>query len=325
MDKQKIIYCDLGFWQYLSEKLTVAKPSPDPEDCKRVGSLIDWYGLMQRSIVYFNCSVKTFDTATNDDLYLKHVWKCSTDGRCKLEFDEFGITKMTAGPSQMDSKMYNALFLTKEDYKKEALKLGVINVCSKELFEHIELFGDQGTAIQKDDRTDWNSLLERAHASHNCNAMMIVDNYVFEDTKHNLYEILNALLPQSLDVFFYLTIFFYNNGPDKNIDDNKKAVEETIKEIRPNLSVKVEVFGIKKNDFHDRAIITNYMWVGAGSGFDLISQRKADKSTELHVIYPMITPDERVKWSTDRYHILIDDAKKSLRIRGKNSSNRLLR
>ena len=330
MKQQKDIYCDLDFWQNLSGKLSTAKPSPVPEDCKKMELLNDWYGLMRRSNLYFTCPIEAFVTATNTDPFLKYIWKSSTGGSCKLDFDERGVSKMLAGPAEMELKMFNALFLTKDDYQDAAKKVGVINICSKELFEHAELFSDQGDAIQKKDEDNWSSILKRANVFHNCNAMVIVDNYAFDEAKRNLYEILDALLPKYLDVVFYLTIFFFNDGPEEVIENNKKALVEKIKQIRPEsesnkLNINVEVYGINEKYFHDRAIITNYMWIGIGSGFDLISHQKTDKSTELHVIYPMIVPEDRIKWANERYHILIDDAKKCLKVRDKRSYNRLLR
>lgn len=325
MTEQKDIYCDLGFWRDLSNKLSTAKPLPDPEENKKLQLLTDWYDLICRSNKYFVCPIKDFETATDNDWFLKHIWKSSTDGRCRLEFDERGISKMLAGPAQMDSIMYNALFLTKDNYNDVAKKEGVINVCSKELFEFKELFSDQGEAIQRKDANRWSLILKAAKVSHNCNAMVVVDNYIFEEKQNNLYEILDTILPKCLDVVFYLTVFFFNNGSERTVEGNKRALETKIKEIRPELSAKIEVFGINEKFFHDRALITNYLWCGVGSGFDLISQQKTDKSTELHVVYPMIIPEDRIKWSNKRYHILIDDAKKCLRVRGERSSNRLLR
>ena len=325
MSQQKDIYCDLGFWHSLSGKLSTAQLSPDLDDCRRIKTLLNWYGLICRSNMYFDCSVEDFDTASKDDLYLKSIWKRSTDGRCKLEFEENAISKMLAGPEKMDFNMYNALFLTKDRHEVDSEKVGVISVSSNELFEHDELFCDNGLAIKKEDVVNWRSILESAKVLHNCNAMVLVDNYAFEKAKYNLYEILDTLLPKKLDARFYLTIFFYNYGPERIIEDNEKALKAKIEELRPDLSLTVEVFGITKNDFHDREIITNYMYVGIGSGFDLISQRKTEKSTALHAVYPMIISEEESKWSKERYQIIINDAKKCLNKRGKSSKNRLLR
>ena len=137
--------------------------------------------------------------------------------------------------------------------------------------------------------------------------------------------ILDALLPMNIEATFYLSIFSENEGDDVCFENKKRALKEKLQTIRPNLPISIEVFENNKSEFHDRALITNYMWVGIGSGFDLFRRRESDKSTELHVVYPMIVSEERIKWGNERYHILIADAKKCLRTRNTSSKNRLLR
>ncbi|MBR6930510.1 MAG: hypothetical protein IKH61_09855 [Bacteroidales bacterium] len=325
MKKQKDIFCDLGFLKNLSCKLSNAKMSPDLEECKRNQTLIDWYDLICRSNMYVDCSVADFDNASKEDLYIKTIWKRSTDGRGKMELSQGSINKMCKGPAEMDVGMYNSLFLSESNHCEEAKRVGVINICDKELFDHNELFSDQGDAIWQSQTTNWNEILQSTNVPHNCNSMIFVDNYIFNQTERNLYMILDALLPRKIETTFYLTIFSENEGDEVFFENKKRALKEKLQRIRPDLPMYIEVFENNKSDFHDRSIITNYMWVGIGSGFDLFRRQGSDKSTELHVVYPMIVSEERVKWSNERYHILISDAKKCLRTRNKSSKNRLLR
>lgn len=324
MKKLKDIYCDMGFWQGLSGQLSAIKLSPNLDECKKITKLVAWFDLLCRSNMYFDCSINDFNGASNNDPFLKDLWKRSTDGRCNLDFAPGSINKLCAGPSQMEPNMYSSLFLSQTKHEDEAKKVGVICVCVKELFDHDELFNDNGRAIKRKEVANWSTILASNLVPHNCNSMVIIDNYIFNHEDDNLYKVLGTLLPSSLDTTFYLTVFSVNKGDVSFFDKKRQSLETKIKEIRPELKVKIEVFENSSNEFHDRSIITNYMWVGIGSGFDLIDKQKTGKSTELHVIYPMIISEERVKWSNERYHILIDDAKRCLRIRGKISSNRLL-
>lgn len=325
MKKQKDIFCDLGFLKYLSCKLSNAKMSPDLEECKRNQALIDWYDLICRSNMYVDCSVADFDNASKEDLYIKTIWKRSTDGRGKMELSQGSINKMCKGPAEMDVGMYNSLFLSESNLCEEAKRVGVINICDKELFDHNELFSDQGDAIRQSQNTSWKEILQSTNVPHNCNSMILVDNYIFNQTERNLFMILDALLPIKIETTFYLTIFSENEGDEVYFESKKRTLKEKLQRIRPDLPMYIEVFENNKSDFHDRSIITNYMWVGIGSGFDLFRRQESDKSTELHVVYPMIVSEERVKWSNERYHILISDAKRCLRTRNKSSKNRLLR
>lgn len=325
MKKQKDIYCDLGFWQHLSGLLSSAKMSPDPVECKKIQTLLEWYSLLCRSNLYFDCSIDDFENAAKDDLYLQVIRRNYPDKRCELAFSNGSINKMCSGPSQMDLGMYSSLFLSKTNHQEEAKKVGVICICSNELFDHDELFCDKGPSIQQQENTNWKSILGSNLIPHNCNSMVIVDNYIFDKVDNNLYKVLDALLPSKLDTTFYLTVFSINDGNETYFDNKRLSLESKLKDIRPELHVSLEIFENRSNDFHDRSIITNYMWVGIGAGFNIINRHKADKSTELHVVYPMIVSEDRINWGSERYQILIDDAKKCLRNHNKHSNNRLLR
>jgi len=328
MIQQKDIYCDLGFWQDLSEKISSARFLPDIEVCRRNQTITDWYELLCRSHVIFDSSFNDFESVTKKDPYLFSIWKRSTDGRSKLDFSLGAIAAMSKGPSQMESNMYSSLFLSHDNLKPQADKVGVIAISSNNLYNHSELFNDSGPAINKAARYKWPQVIKAAKAVHNFNSMVVADNYIFKDVNANLYEILDSLLPQKLDVVFYITIFSFNDSSEKEIEKRRERLEERIQKMRPSLtkSIKVEVFGCSKDEFHDRGIVTNYLWIEVGAGFDLLkSDGTAKHSTNLHVSYPMIISEERMKCNREGYWNIISDAKKCLKNRGLHSNNRLLR
>ncbi len=329
MMNQKDIFCDMGFWRDLSGKIAAAKFLPDLEVCRRNQTLTDWYELLCRSHVLFDTSVDDFESVTKEDPYLFSIWKRSTDGRSRLDFSLGAINAMVAGPSQMESNMYNALFLSHNNYVAQAGKVGVINVHSNSVYDHSELFNDSGPAIKRSDKYRWLQLLKEAKAKHDFNSMVIADNYIFKDVNVNLYEILDSLLPQKLDTVFYITAFSFNDSNEDEIAKRKKRLEEKVIELRPSFakeSVKVEVFGCSKDEFHDRGIVTNYLWIEIGAGFDILKgDGTAKHSTNLHVTYPMIISEERMKCNKEGYLNIIADAKKCLKNRNLHSYNRLLR
>ena len=329
MRNQKDIYCDMGFWRDLSGKIAVAKFLPDLEVCRKNQTLTDWYELLSRSHVLFDTSADDFELVAKEDPYLFNIWKRSTDGRSQLDFSLGAINAMAAGSSQMESNMYNALFLSHNNYVAQASKVGVINVHSNSVYDHSELFNDSGPAIKRSDKYRWLQLLKEAKAKHDFNSMVIADNYIFKDVNVNLYEILNSLLPQKLDTVFYITAFSFNDSNEDEIAKRKKRLAEKVMELRPSFakeSVKVEVFGCSKDEFHDRGIVTNYLWIEIGAGFDILkSDGTAKHSTNLHVTYPMIISEERMKCNKEGYLNIISDAKKCLKNRNLHSHNRLLR
>lgn len=326
MNQQKDIYCDLGFWDSLSSRFSKVKMATNLDELKQNQNLMDWFDLLCRSHLLFDCSIDDFETATNNDLYLKDVWKKSTDGRCQLDFSPGAVSSMCAGPSKMEPGMYNSLYLTNTNHPIEACNVGVFNISSDLIHDYAEIFNDNGPSVKRDSLCNWLQILKEAHAQQNCNSMIIADNYIFKDVNSNLYKILDVLLPQKLDAIFYLTVFSLNESVESEFEKKKQALEKRIHEMRPNLSVKLEVFNSSKEDFHDRGIITNYVWIEIGAGFNLIkSNGTAGKTTNLHISYPMIIPQDRMKCSRDGYLNIIDDAKRYLRIRNTKSNNRLLR
>lgn len=327
MSKKKDIYCDLGFWSCLSSRFSNVKMTTTRDELRKNQNLMDWYDLLSRSRLLFDCTAGDFEVIAKIDPYLKDIWKKSIeDDKCQLDFSLGAIASMCAGSSGMDLRMYNSLYLSDKNHEPQASNVGVINVYSGSLHEHAELFNDLGPSIKRDSRCDWMELLETAKAGQNCNSMIIADNYIFQDVNSNLYRILDALLPRKLETVFYLTVFSLNMFTESELDKKKQQLEKRINEMRPELSIKVEVFSCTKEEFHDRGIITNYMWIEIGAGFNVLkSGGVAKKRTNIHVTYPMIISEDRMKCNVDGYWNIIEDAKSCLKSRKERSNNRLLR
>lgn len=320
----KDIYCDLGFWRSLSGRFSNVKMTTNRDELRKNQNLMDWYDLLSRSKLLFDCTVDDFEVIAKTDPYLKDIWKKSIeDDRCQLDFLQGAIASMCAGSSGMNLKMYNSLYLSDKNHEPQARNVGVINVNSGSLHEHMELFNDLGPSIKRGSQYDWMGLLNTAKAGQNCNSMVIADNYIFQDVNANLYRILDALLPHKLKTFFYLTVFSLNKDSES---DRKKQLEERIKVIRPELSINVEVFNCTKDEFHDRGIITNYIWIEIGAGFNVLKKSGiARKGTNIHITYPMIISEDRMNCNIDGYWNIIEDAKSCLKRRNERSNNRLLR
>ena len=149
MKQVKDIYCDLGFWNNLSSFFHTFRMSPDPIERKHNQIILDWYDLFCRSNLCFDCKKEDFITAVQKDDYLSQIWKCSTDGRCELNFTQEAMSAVYKEPNKMESEMYNALYLTETNNEDFANKVGVISIHNDNLFEHNELFSDEGPAIQQ--------------------------------------------------------------------------------------------------------------------------------------------------------------------------------
>ncbi len=114
---------------------------------------------------------------------------------------------------------------------------------------------------------------------HPCNAMLISDEYLCKDKnpEGNIYQILDCLLPQKLEINFHLTIF---TGDIAQFD----AITEKLKTLRTNYTINFTIIQVtKSNPIHDRNLITNYFWINSGHGFHLFNRGKVitDRNTQL--------------------------------------------
>ena len=325
MNRRKDIYCESGFWSELSNELSTMQNNPKPDVRRQNQDLNDWYDLFGRSNVFFDCSIEEIVTASKKDLWLEELLKGSQCGQCLVDSSPGAIASMCKGPSQMDTKKYNSLFLSKDTHSLQSQNVGAINIGSNEIHNTSHFFNDYGPPISSGSSQDWLQILKSAHADQNCNSMIIADKYIFKDVKANLYRILDILLPRKLGTTFYLSIFSLDGYTDAKVEEFRLQLDKKIHEICPELSCSLEVFGCDTSVFHDRGIITNYLWIEIGAGFNLIQKGTAQKTTNIHVTYPMIISPERMKCSCDGYWNIIADAKKHLRNRNMSSNNRLLR
>ena len=110
--------------------------------------------------------------------------------------------------------------------------------------------------------------------NHKCNALAIIDRYLLKSNnsiKYNLIPILDIYLPEQISVTFNISIFTdCLLGDAKTLYDN---VHREISKLRPNLKFTFGLFNMNSK-LHDREIITNYMHITSGSGFDLIDLDK---------------------------------------------------
>lgn len=148
--------------------------------------------------------------------------------------------------------------------------------------------------------------------------MIIVDNYLFSDDikndddeklKYNLLPILKIILPKNLNEgeIFEIAIF---TGEDKthNFDAQLNYFRSLISKIRPNLNLRICFYGNSQKEFHDRAILTNNLWISSGHGFDIFGKSKdVSKPTTINIAFPFI--QNKLLWCDGSYLNVISKAK----------------
>jgi len=323
MVKRKQIIFDISFWEEFSKRYAAFMALFDKKAIESAKNWLNFYSLIGRSDTIWDCTGQQFAEMTNNDKNLAFLWKKHTQGECGIYFNKglFSDLKDTL------KKFPLATVFSKEDLSGLTSSYGLININTKNYEQMGFLFVDSGVAIQDGQEWSWENIKNAISKANN--SMIIVDNYIFKGERNNLYKLLDIILPKSLSGLYYITIF-YIDGNEQSI----KNIKDFFRKSRPNLQIKLELIQTKKDacnafktDFHDRAIITNNVWIGSGAGFNLLIREDlhylATKSTTVSVVYPFFA-SESVNWVDSAYNNLLSDAKKSIIRRGLSSENCLL-
>ena len=315
---------ELSFLESYS-KLLPTITMPDENIMEAIATWANLNSFISRSSLTLDCTPAQFNAGAQNDPNLKQLWKKNAGGECSIDFHGSKFHNIE------DLLKQNPLcvLLTEDDKTNICSDYGIININLSNFSKKALYFKDNGVAVKMGDLWDWEKI--RSVASEAANALLIVDNYIFKgDEKSNLYKILDIILPKSLKVDFHLTVFYIESRPGS--EDNLK---NAIKRIRPNLNVVFEFIKTTKDvnngfktDFHDRAILTNNLWIDSGAGFNQLRRDrlhfKAEKSTTISIAHVFFA-SKNINWLNDATANLIDDANATLARNNINSANRLLK
>lgn len=206
----------------------------------------------------------------------------------------------------------NALYMLDVDNglcDKLKNEFGVTAINIENLDDYNFALEDQGKAIAKGDKflQSWKNVFERTKMLP-YNAIIIVDNYILNDERfieENIECILDTFIPQKLKTTFQITIVTSLDKPQCN--KRYETLDGIIKKLRPNLGFEFTI--IKSQDFHDRTILTNSMFIGCGAGFDIFKKKQTQKTTTVNVASPL-WGDKNIKWVTAAYSNLMNDIRK---------------
>ena len=210
----------------------------------------------------------------------------------------------------------NSILLSSEISQKTLQERGLLCLEPNETLIRDELYTDSGIAIEQNQLLSWEEVVKACLPRKCYNSLIIIDNYISRNVEENLGALLRQLLPPSLDGNepFYLTIvcvgwmlvdsrlveIYLNHSRRIPLDtENIKRellcgypyeIEVELLKINP-FAMAPDRFGRLRyqplnKPFHDRAIITNYNFVIAPGGLDLIDDDKAGKTTIVYGLYP---------------------------------------
>lgn len=199
--------------------------------------------------------------------------------------------------------------------KKIEEKYGVIAVSSESIIKKEYLFKGDGFCLDKNHCYTLRYMTYKDKLRQPCNSLIIIDPYLLLDREvdsntnsvkfpgisNNLESLLDAILPQELDVDFHLTII---SSLKKGKEDVKKAYEQVkkcFKRVRNKLTFRLGFFYIakgydyKKESFHSRHILANSFLVDSEDGLDLFGGKGyiTKNNPTVSIVFPWLLGNSR--------------------------------
>ncbi|MDL2304201.1 hypothetical protein LJC72_02530 [Bacteroides sp. OttesenSCG-928-D19] len=274
---------------------------------------INIYSFICKADIQMDITIDDLKIITQTDENLRMLWKKSTEGECGFEctkdsFTDINHTEIT----DINNDDFNAVYLTcddKDKCKTIAKRYGIQIITIETIDNHDHLYDTWIQTINQTYKpskyTNWNKI---ATTNHNCNALAIIDGYLLQNEsciQHNLIPILNNYLPSALDIPFNISIFtncrMRNKEGETTLDLKKlhTTIKNKVTEIRPNLNFTLGLFNMNSK-LHDRTLLTNYLYLDSGAGFDLISKDKEKKflrfnrRTKITAFYPFAASNSKM-------------------------------
>ena len=297
---RKEVYCEFEFLKKFRNSNGRFSPFGNDEPLSR---WLDVAKFIRKSHLLLNVDIQTFAKALKgrgDNDTLRQLWKQTTEGVSKISFleadhnDEY-FESLVVRPDGLN-KVY---LLTKQScaiYKDFEKKHGVIIITpncwqsNDHAQKHAYIFKDCGSEVRKGENFEWRAILRSEYNLSNCNAMILIDNYIHKNVAENLLPIIDSLTPMLLrNITFHLTILTER----KDGVDYARIYEQVIAKIkatRPQLSCVIELY-IKngKGHFHNRTILTNNVKIDSDAGFSLRKvDGKSENSTPIRILHPFL-------------------------------------
>lgn len=183
----------------------------------------------------------------------------------------------------------NSVYLSKEGLSERielSKQYGVLVLGKQDLIEFDNRFKEKTIPIPKGNICmSWRNINFPQNVNVS-NAMIVQDNYVFskELNRDNFYSILDIILPPKSLIPFHISIFTIIEGT-KAKNEYRRLLEK-IKEIRKNLSIKLTIYNVYKDEFHARRILTNTIFVKSEIGFDIFNRHGARMESDVFYFFP---------------------------------------
>lgn len=292
--KPDVIYLQKGFWKQLQADTSIA-------------------GLQCMMNVYEAISGANLRTDIEDEVwdcdpFLILLWKKYLTNQSDIElYDNLEI-----GNPQKNAEDLSAVYLTKESRSTCELletNYGVVTINNTELPKKEYLFKGDGFMLRKDHIRYKDRYMQfKDKIFYPCNTMILIDPYILskkENVENSLFYLLDAILPQKLQIKFQLAVFSMIGEKNRDYARGKDVhtqLENLIKALRKGLEFDLTLYAIGPAEgFHSRMIITNNVLFSAADGFDVFDVYKGDgssnKNAKFDIVMPRLVGDSRLDMS----------------------------
>lgn len=204
--------------------------------------------------------------------YIKYLIKNS---RIKSASDEFRLLR-TDYERNIPNIGNSAVMLYMLDELVEPLKNKLMAASGFHVFtagsDHMELFQEDIETFKKSTTKYW-SFAKRFLSPHN--AIVIADPYLFKDhTRKSVLASFEQVVPVGLKKEYYVTLIGSDQSRKSELP-SKTLIERWTNDlldflVRKGIKAKVEFHIYNKEEFHDRYIITNNIFIYSGYGMDIL-------------------------------------------------------
>jgi hypothetical protein len=311
------VYCEFEFLKYF-----VSNIPQNRNNLYEWDSFASWrkmFDFLKKSTIIVDVSkLHLFEECQRNSI-LHKLYTINQDWKCLGE--KFPYINKLDNDSINKNNRFFSIFLTtlkKRIHEEISRNLGVIILGKSDITKFESYFEEKTIPIPQNSSFSWKDVLFK-EMIRKSNSMIIVDNYILDDTKlleKNLKPLLEAILPNYIEVDYHLTLFCKLTGTSKSKSDNDGKVRyekafSIVSEIFKTRGNSFKLSLVDSDDFHDRIIVTNNAWIDCGAGFNLVDLKdNSSKRTNVRMAFPFLTSGN-MTWVDDAFSFLLHDCEEA--------------
>lgn len=269
----------------------------------------------------------TEEMILNDD-FLRIIIKQRSYQRCSENYIDNTIANLKSSNS---ADVLCATYMTNKSISEchnIENNFGILMINPTIATDRRYLFKGDGFILDKEKQYPQRYVAFKEKLSHPCNSLIIIDPYLLKKREanedgnviypgivNNLESLLDAILPQKLEVDFYLTIVSCLGDP-KDIKRVYEKIKKCLKRIRRELNIKLGLFYtelgyyFKTESFHSRHVLSNTFVIDSEDGLDLFNAKGfiTKNNPLISIVYPRMFGNSRQ--DVTKYYKWISSVKK---------------